>query len=344
VFESVSQGLGELNQALSAFSQSDGYGCGTSDQECPIRVAHPEPARRANEEARAAGLPLGAPIFIRIFKYRNIPASESDPFYGPFQERWDRKSGDALMYQLIHGTNRGILDNKPPSIDPTSEQGGVLEVWTREADGKYELLKKFPIATLSGIPGPKRSEGDNQAPEGFYEVCASKGQLNPWSEFHLALDVGYPNSFDRGKGGTGGILRIHGGNVSAGCFAMTDPQIDLIYALAEAAINQNDEVDSSGHHHEYCVPVHIFPFAMTDENLSRFAPEELEQLTRNLGEGARDPGALQVGEFWKELKQGYDYFETTKRVPKVEVEGTGKSVRYVISEDSSTVRRRSCEQ
>lgn len=45
-----------------------------------------------------------------------------------------------------------------------------IEVWKQGRDGKYALLKTYPICRWSGQLGPKIREGDRQAPEGFYEV------------------------------------------------------------------------------------------------------------------------------------------------------------------------------
>jgi murein L,D-transpeptidase YafK len=45
-----------------------------------------------------------------------------------------------------------------------------LEVWKKGVDGQYAMLKTYPICRWSGQLGPKRKEGDRQAPEGFYTV------------------------------------------------------------------------------------------------------------------------------------------------------------------------------
>ena len=48
----------------------------------------------------------------------------------------------------------------------------VLELWM-EKDGRYRLFATYPICLWSGRLGPKLSEGDLQAPEGFYTVLGS---------------------------------------------------------------------------------------------------------------------------------------------------------------------------
>lgn len=45
----------------------------------------------------------------------------------------------------------------------------------------------------SGSIGPKRSEGDNQVPEGFYYI----NEFNSRSNYHLALGLNYPNASDK---------------------------------------------------------------------------------------------------------------------------------------------------
>src|SRR6202795_4832679 len=105
-----------------------------------------------------------------------------------------------------------------------------MEIWKKNRDGEYALLKTFPICRWSGDLGPKKKEGDRQAPEGFYTI--TPGQMNPNSNYYLAFNTGFPNSYDRAMGYTGSELMVHGDCSSRGCYAMTDEQIQEIYALA----------------------------------------------------------------------------------------------------------------
>lgn len=154
-----------------------------------------------------------------------------------------------------------------------------LELWIRGNDGKMRIFKTYPIRAMSGKLGPKMREGDRQAPEGFYEIRADS--LNPNSSYHLSMNVGYPNAFDRAHKRTGSYIMIHGKAASIGCFAMGDPAIEEIYLLVEAALPRWGYV-----------PVYIFPFAMTTENMKRHADS---------------PHFA----FWQELKVGWDLFEKT---------------------------------
>jgi murein L,D-transpeptidase YafK len=110
-----------------------------------------------------------------------------------------------------------------------------LEIWKMKSDGRYTLLKTFPMCRWSGQLGPKVREGDMQVPEGFYTIAP--GQMNPNSHYYLSFNVGYPNAFDRAWGRNGGNVMVHGVCSSAGCFSMTDAQVAEIYAIAREAFN-----------------------------------------------------------------------------------------------------------
>jgi murein L,D-transpeptidase YafK len=168
-----------------------------------------------------------------------------------------------------------------------------LELWIQPHDEKqFKHWKTWPIAAMSGKLGPKLKEGDQQAPEGFYAVNAKA--LNPQSDYHLSFNIGYPNDFDQAQGRTGSFIMVHGSNVSIGCFAMTDPVIEQIYLVVEAALN----------HGQATVPVHVFPFRMTDERMAQAEAEGEPWLA-----------------FWKNLREGYNRFEGNHLPPHVEFAG-----------------------
>jgi murein L,D-transpeptidase YafK len=156
------------------------------------------------------------------------------------------------------------------------KQSRELELYIEGGDG-FELYRTYPICDVSGMLGPKRFEGDFQAPEGFYTVVPER--LHPHSNFHLAFNLGYPNEFDRFKGRTGSNIMIHGGCASNGCFAMTDYYMEQIYLLTEAAL-RNGQQD---------VGVEIYPFRMTEDNLTAHASSRWI-------------------DFWRSLKPAHDHF------------------------------------
>jgi hypothetical protein len=132
-----------------------------------------------------------------------------------------------------------------------------LELYKRGRDGRYALLKTYPICRWSGQLGPKQREGDRQAPEGFYTVTPA--QMNPDSSLYLSFDLGYPNAYDRSHGRSGSHLMVHGSCSSAGCYAMTDEAISEVYALAREAF--------AGGQRGF--QVQALPFRMTPENLAK---------------------------------------------------------------------------
>lgn len=188
------------------------------------------------------------------------------------------------------------MDPQAPVFIRVFKEESELEVWKQRDDGRFYHFKTYPICNWSGDLGPKLKQGDRQAPEGFYTV--SREQMNPDSKYHLALNLGYPNTFDRAHGRTGEYLMIHGKCKSAGCYAMTDALIEEIYAIArESFLGGHDSLQ-----------VHAFPFRMTPANLARHARHDAMP-------------------FWATLKEGYDYFEVTRQLPTVAV----CSRRYVVN-------------
>jgi murein L,D-transpeptidase YafK len=184
------------------------------------------------------------------------------------------------------------LDTTPtsPTLIRTYKKEAELEIWKMKSNGEYALLKTYPMCRWSGQLGPKKREGDMQVPEGFYPIAP--GQMNPNSHYYLAFNVGYPNAYDRAYGRTGGNVMVHGVCSSAGCFSMTDEQVADIYAIARDSF--------SGGQRE--IQLQSYPFHMTAENMAKF------RLDPNI-------------DFWKNLKNGSDYFEVTKTEPPVLVCG-----------------------
>lgn len=184
------------------------------------------------------------------------------------------------------GTNR----NQPILIRAFKKESEI-EIWKRTRAGTYALMKTYPVCRWSGRLGPKTREGDRQVPEGFYTV--TPGQMNPNSAMWLSFNVGYPNPMERALGRTGGDIMVHGTCSSRGCYAMTNEQMDEIYAVMREAFQGGQKT----------VQFQSYPFRMTAENLAKF---------RN------DPNMP----FWKNLKEGSDRFEVTKREMAVNYCGT----------------------
>ncbi|AYO81498.1 L,D-transpeptidase family protein [Methylobacterium brachiatum] len=183
------------------------------------------------------------------------------------------------------------MQQSDPILIRAYKKEAEMEVWKRGSDGRYALLKTYPICRWSGQLGPKVREGDRQAPEGFYTI--TPGLMNPNSSYYLSFDTGFPNAVDRANGRTGKYLMVHGTCSSAGCFAMTDATIAEIYAVAREAFIGGQR----------SFQFQSYPFRMTAQNMAKF---------RN------DPNMP----FWQNLKEGSDYFEALREEPKVGQCGT----------------------
>ncbi len=183
-------------------------------------------------------------------------------------------------------TAQGLKPGLPMLIRIFKAQS-ELEVWM-EKDNAYVLFATYPICHWSGTLGPKMREGDKQTPEGFYTITAR--QLHRLGRWTRALNLGFPNAYDESLKRDGSYILVHGGCSSVGCFAMTNPVIEEIYSLTSASLRAGQRY----------VPVHVFPFRMTEANIDSHKNAEWR-------------------DFWMNLKEGYDAFERTKRPPYVSV-------------------------
>lgn len=106
-------------------------------------------------------------------------------------------------------------------------------------------LKVYSVALGSSPVGNKEREGDGRTPEGVYTIDFHK----PDSDYHRALHISYPSAEDQVRAakagvGPGGDIMIHGlpngfgalgaahrlRDWTAGCIALTDDEIDELYA------------------------------------------------------------------------------------------------------------------
>jgi murein L,D-transpeptidase YafK len=149
--------------------------------------------------------------------------------------------------------------------------------------GTYKKIRSYDVCSRSGQLGPKRQQGDGQVPEGFYHI----DRFNPSSSFYLSLGLNYPNLADKRKSKArdlGEDIFIHGSCVTIGCLPMTDNFIKEIYLLAVYARNNG----------QHKIPVYIFPFRMTDQNMITYKAKYKEN--------------KELISFWDNLKIGYDKF------------------------------------
>jgi murein L,D-transpeptidase YafK len=200
------------------------------------------------------------------------------------------KATRELSPELLSLLRQKRMPKHSPIILRAFKEEAELEVWKQDTTGHFQILKTYPVCRWSGDLGPKMHEGDRQTPEGFYTITPAL--MNPNSNYYLAINTGFPNSFDKANARDGTFLMIHGDCSSSGCFAMTDEQIAEIYSLARDTL--------LGGHPSF--QVQAYPFHMTPANLAR------HRTSPHMA-------------FWKMLKIGNDHFETTHLQPKVDVCG-----------------------
>lgn len=132
---------------------------------------------------------------------------------------------------------------------PHSYNGpSVTSIQVHKADRKMYLLhddrvlKSYDVALGFAPVGHKQFEGDGKTPEGTYFIT----HRNPRSSYHLSLGISYPNDADRAAAAAagkspGGDIFIHGGprgpisrrDWTLGCIAVTDEEIERIYAMVK---------------------------------------------------------------------------------------------------------------
>ena len=193
----------------------------------------------------------------------------------------------AIWPQLQKDLKSGGFREDQPLYIRLFKEPGVLEIWVKSGM-QYKLFREYLICAYSGGLGPKQQERDGKCPEGYYAITPS--QLQPMSSYHLAMNIGYPNAYDRQHGFTGNLIMIHGNCASKGCYAMTDEKIDEIYTMVYEAFV----------HGQKSVPVHIYPFKLNTQLLE--AHSEWPQYA-----------------FWKNLKPGFDLFQRRHIPPEVTV-------------------------
>jgi murein L,D-transpeptidase YafK len=198
------------------------------------------------------------------------------------------KATKELSPELLPLLQQKNMPKHSPILVRIFKEESELEVWRRDTTGHFQILKIYPICRWSGDLGPKLYEGDRQAPEGFYTITPEL--MNPNSNYYLAINTGFPNTFDKANDRDGTFLMIHGDCSSSGCYAMTDEQIGEIYSLARDSLLGGRP----------SFQIQAYPFRMTPANLARHRT---------------NPHMA----FWEMLKIGNDHFEATHLEPKVDV-------------------------
>ena len=112
--------------------------------------------------------------------------------------------------------------------------------------GAGRTLRRYDIDLGFSPVGHKRFQGDGRTPEGRYTIT----HRNPASRYHLSLGISYPAPADRRYAARhgrdpGGDIFIHGRGPlaqglgrdwTAGCIAVTDAEMEEIFATVAPGI------------------------------------------------------------------------------------------------------------
>jgi hypothetical protein len=71
-----------------------------------------------------------------------------------------------------------------------------VQLYARDASGTNRFIKEYRIQALTGGPGPKLRADDLQVPEGIYSLES----IDANSPHYLALNIDFPNDYDRAAG------------------------------------------------------------------------------------------------------------------------------------------------
>lgn len=111
------------------------------------------------------------------------------------------------------------------------------------------VLKPYIFGLGNQPIGHKQFEGDGRTPEGLYYV----DRFNPRSRYYLSVGISYPNDRDKehasqfgldpgggimfhGRGPEGNRLAPKNRDWTAGCIALTDEEIEDVYAMLQPGV------------------------------------------------------------------------------------------------------------
>lgn len=235
--------------------------------------------------------------FLICTLFLKVAFAQNSDFENILETERVKPVNDAKYYYLVAlFASRGVSFPSDSIYIRAFKYNKILEIWAYSQDsGKCILVNTYPICMLSGDLGPKREEGDQQIPEGFYRIS----DINPFSKYFLSLGINYPNESDQvfgTQGKLGGDIYIHGGCETIGCLPMTDALMKEVFLITVYAfINGQTEV-----------PVHIFPTKLTSTNFYKLKTKYFKDDMKKIA-------------FWSQLKTGYDYFEKTRKIPQFNI-------------------------
>jgi len=178
------------------------------------------------------------------------------------------------------------------------KQEQILEVWAKDRS-KNQTFKHIKNYNLCVTKNPDTLRKiDLLVPESFYYIS----KYNPDNPYFIRMETNFPNESDRKRGRSGGDIAIHGGCYSTYCTPFTDEDIKEIYIFAAEAKSKGQKD----------IPVHNFPFRMTDENTEKY--KKLKAYSSDIKRITN----------WDNMKYGFQYFEKNNTLFDYTVDNKGK--------------------
>jgi murein L,D-transpeptidase YafK len=166
-----------------------------------------------------------------------------------------RQASLAILTTLAACGKGNPVKTAPPPVFKRYDGPAVTQVAVYKNKRRMHLLsgdmilKSYDLGLGNAPVGQKKFEGDGKTPEGLYYI----NRFNPRSRYHLSIGISYPNERDRAYAAqfgrsAGGDIMFHGrgpgGNVvapnkwdwTAGCIALTDTEIEDVYAMLRIGV------------------------------------------------------------------------------------------------------------
>jgi murein L,D-transpeptidase YafK len=159
------------------------------------------------------------------------------------QEAWLRLNSQAnhakaSREQMVPKQLLKLADNEPFALIVDSKLSR-LYVYQNTPNAAPKLVSDYYVT--QGLHGSfKLKEGDNRTPIGAYFISGPVSQKLPDLYGYGALNIDYPNAWDKYKGRTGHGIWVHGTPsdtyarapyASNGCVVLANPDVEMIFKL-----------------------------------------------------------------------------------------------------------------
>ena len=163
------------------------------------------------------------------------------------QSTENKADGSQKESDAVQNTETSAAKPDPASITPTATG---ISIYISKRQSKLTLMQNKKVIGIwdaklgrQSASGDKVKEGDEITPSGSFYVCTR----NDKSKYYLALGLSYPNIEDANKAGVtppwdtplGGAIEIHGNQGdrgTAGCIAMTNDVMDILWSYCAVGV------------------------------------------------------------------------------------------------------------